>query len=262
MSKTIYYYQTFIGLEKLIQKIDSIDVIIVSAIHFGFDNNGPYIHLNDNDPNSNIFCNMWNDLQILHNNNVKIMFMLGGGGGAYTELFNNYDIFYPKLIYLLKTHLNVITGIDIDIEETVEIKNAVLLIKNLKKDMGDTYDITMAPMSSELLYDEPGMAGFIYKDLYNIIGNDISFFHVQAYSDFNVSTVDNIIKNGYPPVKLIIGMVSEQFRDNFDKALTEIKNIKHKYTDIAGIFNWEYFDSPPDPKDPSKWVVLVKKALS
>ena len=48
--KTIYYYQSFVGLEKALENITDIDVIIVSSIHFGKNGQQPYIHLNDNDP--------------------------------------------------------------------------------------------------------------------------------------------------------------------------------------------------------------------
>ena len=53
--KTIYYYQSFVGLEKALENITDIDVIIVSSLHFGKDGKQPYIHLNDNDPNNSIF---------------------------------------------------------------------------------------------------------------------------------------------------------------------------------------------------------------
>ena len=38
--KTIYYYQTFVGLDKMLTHIQDIDVIIVSSIHFGKDKDG------------------------------------------------------------------------------------------------------------------------------------------------------------------------------------------------------------------------------
>ena len=52
--KTIYYYQSFIGLDKLLTHVQDIDVIIVSSIHFGKNNNKPYIHLNNNVPDNKI----------------------------------------------------------------------------------------------------------------------------------------------------------------------------------------------------------------
>ena len=52
MSKRIiYYYQTFVGLKKILeQKPICVTHIIVSSIHFGYTKNKPYIHLNNNDP--------------------------------------------------------------------------------------------------------------------------------------------------------------------------------------------------------------------
>ena len=38
--KTIYYYQTFVGLHKLMSHAQDIDVINVSSIHFNKDSSG------------------------------------------------------------------------------------------------------------------------------------------------------------------------------------------------------------------------------
>ena len=54
--KTIYYYQTFIGLNHLMTHLEDIDVIIISSIHFGQDSDGKHgIYLNDNIPTNSIF---------------------------------------------------------------------------------------------------------------------------------------------------------------------------------------------------------------
>ena len=63
--KTIYYYQSFVGLEKLLTHIEDIDVIIVSSIHFGKGK----IYLNDNEPNDKIFGQRFNPL--LHQSGVR-----------------------------------------------------------------------------------------------------------------------------------------------------------------------------------------------
>ena len=60
--KTIFYYQTFCGLDKLFSHVQDIDTIIVSSIHFGSFKNEPYIHLNDNFPTSPVFDKVWEDL--------------------------------------------------------------------------------------------------------------------------------------------------------------------------------------------------------
>ena len=122
--KTIYYYQTFVGLDKLIQKPKDIDVIIVSSIHFDQNN----IYLNDNLPNDPIFEELWEQTNTLSNHGVTIMLMVGGAGGAYEALFKNFSVYYPLLINLIKQ--KNIQGIDIDIEEMVDINHVKMLIKN------------------------------------------------------------------------------------------------------------------------------------
>ena len=77
--KTIYYYQSFVGLEKALENITDIDVIIVSSLHFGKDHQRPYIHLNDNDPNDSIFDKMWMETKEASVQGCKIMLMMGGG---------------------------------------------------------------------------------------------------------------------------------------------------------------------------------------
>ena len=120
--KTIYYYQTTCSLGKMIENSQHIDVVILSSIHFGKYKNEPYIHLNDNFPNSPLFNTVWEDLNKLYYNGVTIMCMMGGAGGAYENLFADFDVYYPLLRDFLKSK-NLITGIDLDIEESVDIKD-------------------------------------------------------------------------------------------------------------------------------------------
>ena len=64
--KTIYYYQTFVGLDKLMNHIQDIDVIIISSIHFDKDKNDKKnIYLNDNIPYDPLFNNLWLETQII-----------------------------------------------------------------------------------------------------------------------------------------------------------------------------------------------------
>ena len=57
--KTIYYYQSFCGLEKLYSHVQDIDTIILSSIHFSYFKNEPYIHLNNLPPTSPKFDSVW-----------------------------------------------------------------------------------------------------------------------------------------------------------------------------------------------------------
>ena len=97
--KIIYYYQTLIGLDSILdEQIITCSHIILSAFHFGINLDGtPYIHLNDHIPTDPLFQKCWDDLKILSNRGVTVMIMLGGAGGAYETLFSNYTVYYNLL---------------------------------------------------------------------------------------------------------------------------------------------------------------------
>ena len=258
--KTIYYYQTFVGLHKLLDHIQDIDVINISS-HFDKDKLGnKNIYLNDNLPTNKMFDKMWEESELASNQNTTIMLMVGGAGGAYTNLFNDFDIYYPLLKQLVEDK-SFIQGIDLDIEEEVSIDNVKMLIRKLKEDFGDKFIITMAPVASSLMNDGPGMSGFVYKELFcSEEGQYIEWFNTQCYYSFSKETYDSIIKNGYPPEKVVMGMESGQFdKTNFKIALDEVKKCIENYPDMAGVYDWEYLDAPPDDNDCSAWCKLMKR---
>lgn len=260
--KIVYYYQTFIGTKEIKDNIKYVTTLNLSAIHFGFDINSiPYIHLNDNNPYDTIFDQVWIDLEELQKMGLEIVLMVGGGGGAYKTLFDNFDTFYPLLHKLLSDKIHLISGIDLDIEEDVDINNVITLINRINSDF-NFLTISMAPMATDLMYDEPGISGFVFKKLFKLMENKITRLHVQAYGNFTFDTFDKIVKNGYDPSKLIFGMVSADFsKGNFNNSIETIKTIVQKYSNINGIYNWEYFDSPPDTKHPISWAIAVYNAL-
>ena len=107
--------------------------------------------------------------------------------------------------------------------------------------------------------DEPGMSGFIYKDLYTSQeGKYIDYFNVQCYDDFSIDAYKQMLKNGYPENMINMGMLSGMDLTNI---LTEIKKIRTIYN-LAGVFNWEYYSSPPDSKkNPAEWSKLIYKTI-
>ena len=255
--KTIYYYQTFCGLEKLYPHVQDIDTIILSSIHFSSYKNDPYIHLNNYDPESPKFDNVWIELQKLYEQGVEILLMVGGAGGAYKALFSDLDTYYPLLFKLLRRH-NFITGIDLDIEEGVDVNDVKKLMNVLIADFGEDFTITMAPVADALINDGSGFGGFSYKNLYNSKeGKYIKWFNTQCYDSYTLETYNKIIKNGYPPEKVVFGMLGGDY-DNFTSYLTEIDKCKQKYKNMLGIFTWEYINSLPDKKDPSQWCRIMK----
>jgi hypothetical protein len=57
-----------------------------------------------------------------------------------------------------------------------------------------------------------------------------------------------------------MGMLSEQFdKTNFKEALDVVKSILEEYPYMGGVFDWEYFNAPPDSNDPSAWCKLMKR---
>ena len=255
--KTIYYYQTFIGIEKLYSHVQNINTIIVSSIHFSSYKSDPYIHLNDHWPTSSRFDNLWVELQKMYEQGTEIMLMIGGAGGAYDTLFSNFDLYYPLLWKLLRTY-RFISGIDLDIEESVDISNVKKLINRLIDDFGEDFTITMAPVADALINDGAGFGGFSYKELYTSPeGKHISWFNTQCYDSYTLETYDSIIKNGYPPEKVVFGLLGGDY-DGFTVALHEINKVKEKYKKMLGVFVWEYLIAPPDKKDPSQWCKIMK----
>jgi len=258
MSKIIYYYQTFIGLKDILNKNTKVTHIHLSSIHFGTDNI-PYIHLNDNNPYDTIFDSLWTDLKEAKKLGIKIVLMVGGAGGAFQTLFSDFNTYYNLLKKLLLDKKDIIDGIDLDIEESVLLTNVESLITKINIDFGNTFIITMAPIQYSMENDEPGMGGFIYKTLYKSLGNLITYFNVQCYNDFSLNAYSTIINNGYPQEKIVIGSISSQ---DINTTINEIKKIKLKYPLFSGVYNWEYFDSPPNKSNPGEWSNLIFNAIN
>lgn len=272
--RIIYYYQTFTpGLDQVLKAktpsgSPTVSVINVSSIHFGTNDDGsPYIHLNNDDPGSPGFDKLWDQTRQAHQMGITVVLMVGGAGGAYTALFNNFDTYYGLLIKTLKAR-PWITGVDLDIEEAVSLENAKKLIRALDTDMGSDFIITMAPVASSLMNNERDpFSGFSYKDLFS--GNEgkrINWFNGQFYTGwggFNSASYRGAINNGYPPNKVVMGMVSTEFSSSdFSKALDVARGVAAMYPDFGGVFVWEYFNAPPgSPTLPIQWADLMWKAL-
>lgn len=264
-NKIIYYYQTLTTLGPVLSNPKIVTHIHLSSIHFGLNQDGtPYIHLNDHPPNDPTFDKVWEELKDADSKGIKIVLMVGGAGGAFGDLFSNFDIYYKLLHDTIKDH-PVITGIDLDVEEVTDINKIRMLINRLDDDFGNDFIISMAPVAYSLEFDESGFGGFVYKDLYNTPeGQRVDYFNGQFYGCFNFESYDRAVKNGYPADKINIGMISGDFAsNNFDVALNEIKSIKNTYPDMGGVFVWEYFDAPPGaPTDPEQWAQNLYNVLN
>lgn len=245
MSKRIiYYYQTFTNLAPILFPKTPVTHIHLSAIHFGTNPDGsPYIHLNDNPPSDPIFSKVWQDMEKANELGITIILMIGGAGGAFTDLFSNYSDYYQLLKGVISQY-PVIAGCDLDIEEGVDLDNIVKLVNDLKHDFGKDFKITFAPLGSSLETNESGMGGFQYNDLVKKIGiNNIEYFNGQFYGEYQPTDFENCVNNGYPPEKVVMGMIYGQDMQSNYETLTEVVK---KYPDMGGTFMWEYSGAPSD----------------
>ena len=241
MPRIIYYYQTFCGLDKILVKNTPVTHIHLSSAHFGVDDNlQPYIHLNDDSPYDSKFDTVWRDIEKAENLGIKIILMIGGAGGGYSSLFENFPLYYNLLYSLIKNKTSI-TGVDLDIEETTNIEDVKKLINCLVKDFGEEFIISMAPIESSLQEDGSGMGGFCYKTLLNSgEGKYINYFNTQFYDEYSLEAYDEVIKNGYDPRMIVMGTMNPNVFDT----VTDVYN-KYKET-LGGVFLWEYMFAQPD----------------
>ena len=87
----------------------------------------------------------------------------------------------------------------------------------------------------------------------------IDYFNVQCYYDYSFDAYNQIIKNGYPEDKIVMGSISSQ---DITQNINTIKKIVEMYPKIGGVFNWEYYDSPPNPKNHGTWSRLMGEAMN
>lgn len=252
--KIIYYYQTPTDLTSIYINTIYTTHIHLSSIHFGFNSdNTPYIHLNDDNPYDSKFDMVWNQLTIAKTKGIKIILMVGGAGGAYNALFNNYNVFYPMLLELINNK-SCIDGVDLDIEEACDINDVRKLICDISQDTKQlvNFIISMAPSSGDMLANNSIYGELMamlnnnmwtYKELYATPeGQRIDYFNVQTYgTDFSKDTFNAIVNNGYPSDKIIMGCIGQQFSN-----WTEYYNTLNSISNIGGAFIWEYCLRPID----------------
>lgn len=239
--RVVMYYQTFTTLDPILVPHTPVTHLHLSSIHFGTDeSNRPYIHLNNYSPYDENFDMVWCELDQAHKLGVQIKLMIGGAGGGYSTLFSNFKVYYALLADLLRNK-HIISGVDLDIEEGVSLENVKMLMRTLKEDFGNQLSISMAPVQSSLENDEPGMGGFVYKDLLQSPeGKLIDYFNVQFYSDFSFEAYQRIVKNGYLPEMIVMGAMSGEKKDaEIAKCVAEYKN------NFGGVFVWEYYSAVP-----------------
>ena len=241
MSRIIYYYQTFCGLDKILVKNTPVTNIHLSSVHFGIDSNfQQYIHLNNNSPYDKMFDSMWNEIDKANDLGIKIILMIGGAGGGYSSLFSNFELYYDLLYNLIKNK-PCIKGIDLDVEEIVKLEDIQNLISRIVADFGEDFIISMAPIQGSMESDGSGMGGFCYKTLLKSEqGKYIDYFNVQFYDSYTLESYDSIISNGYDSKMIVMGTMNPSI-------FSELKKVCEKYKkSFGGVYLWEYMFAQPD----------------
>jgi hypothetical protein len=280
--RVIYYYQTqysdgrYVSLSPILHTLDPntgkpfVTDVLVAAFHLGFDsNNAPYIHLNDNPPGDPMFDVMWPQVAKLQSSGITARMMLGGGAaGSYAVLFSQWHTFYPILKQTLQQYK--LNGIDLDVEERVSLPDIEKLIDRLHRDFGNGFIITLAPVASAL-FGGANLSGFDYQQLYDSpSGARIAWFNGQFYSGFgtlaSTVTYDRIVTFGYPPDKVVAGMIANPADGSgfvaIDTVRKTVEQLVAKYPTFGGVFAWEYFNAlPGGPTKPAKWSAVMGKAM-
>lgn len=229
VTRILFYYQTFDNGFSI--DPSTITDIHLSSIHFGIETDGqPYIHLNNMYPDNSQFNQVWADMENISKQGINISLMIGGAGGGFATLFQYYTECYSMLKLLLNKH-SFINGIDLDIEEQVALNDIVQLMSDLKHDFPDLI-VSMSPLQSSLQYDNPGMGGFVYKDILKT--GLVDYFCGQFYSDFSLAAFDQCIQNEYSSNQIVMGSI------NGSGSATVLAQVKQKYPDFGGVDSWEY----------------------
>jgi len=284
--RLVMYVQTFttpdkqpLSLLPLLEHETKVTHVILASMHL---HEEPGTMRLNNDPfDSPVYDTIWEEVKTLQKNGVKVMALLGGAAaGSYKRLNGTdaefYSYYHPFLDLIKKYNLD---GIDIDIEEDVDISVPLRLINALYRDMGPDFIITMVPLASALS-DKAGqnLSGFSYFELDELAtapGSDrkmISWFNGMFYGGFarGPPFYQSVVDAGWAPERVVMTVLdcaNDGQPNGFVRieVLQEtIKNLRAMYPKFGGMAGWEYYDagaSDSDEMQPWTWVKMVGQAL-
>ncbi|KAK7183983.1 hypothetical protein DPSP01_012263 [Paraphaeosphaeria sporulosa] len=293
--RLIVYHQTFHdsagnyhSLLPLLTNNTGVTHIIVAAIHL---NEGPgNITLNDHRPDDKRYEQLWGEVKWLQGSGVKVLGMLGGAAqGSYERLGgseDNFEAYYKPLQAIISAHQ--LDGIDLDVEEKVEIHTITRLIARLRADFGADFLVTMAPVATALIPDPnmpahlrpprpllasgptpnplhptlPHLSGFSYPELEcSVYGKEIAWYNTQFYCGWgdagSTQWYDAIIAAGWTPSKVVLGVVTNPGNGAGHIPVSRLRDVcarlRQKYKDVGGgfggVMGWEYFNSGDHEED-------------
>lgn len=245
--------------------------VLISAIHIVDEDGG--IRLNDNVPGDKIFDHVWSDAAHLQANGVTVMAMVGGAAvGSWDRLDGTdaqFEHYYAPL-YEFVGNYNI-QGLDLDVEQAMSLDGIIRLIDRLKKDFGNDFVISLAPVGSALKKGGGNLSGFDYFELEAKRGDKISFYNAQFYFGWGdpSSTADyeDIIDDGFPAQKVVMGLLTSPGNGNgyvgLDKQAPVLESLVSEYPSFGGVAGWEYFNSLPGGESaPYQWASWMAEHIT
>ena len=126
----------------------------------------PHLTVGGEAPDNTTFLGpLWDEVNTLQAGGINVLAGFGGyGANNWLLLQDDFDFYYPKLRSFLQTYN--LHGIDLDIEPSLNTlsiyasgESVVKLLKQLRKDFGPNFLITMAPVAQDLTSNPPYFSG-------------------------------------------------------------------------------------------------------
>lgn len=166
-----------------------------------------------------------------------------------------------------------IDGIDLDIEESVDVSCAAQLLQRLHADFGPDFLLTMAPVASAMWPNGPGLSGFDYPTLdaqatepTRPHGKLVNWYNAQFYNGWGDASThdfyDNVIaKGGWQAERVVMGVLdcAADGGSGFvalDTLTSVIRQLRANYPSFGCAVGWEYWDAGKTDgyADPWRWV--------
>ncbi|KAJ6256733.1 hypothetical protein Dda_8600 [Drechslerella dactyloides] len=242
------------------------------------------IHLNDAPPEDSRYDYVWPQIKYIQEKGIKVLILLGGAAqGSYQRLDRDFESYYPPLKAMIERYH--FDGIDLDIEEEVDISCPLRLLNQLYIDFGPRFLLTMAPVASAMFLKQyaVGLSGFDYHDLdsqataYDKPDRKlVDWYNCQFYNGWGDASstdwYDYIVNVGaWDPTRIVMGVLDNP-RDGGSGfvPLTTLKETIHSLQStynnrMGGVIGWEYFNAGISQEDglqePWQWVRAISDAL-
>lgn len=195
--------------------------------------------------------------------------MLGGAAkGTFTRLDTADLVEYQRYYGMLQEALwsLPVDGLDLDVEEEMTLDGIIRLIEDLKRDFGEPFIITLAPVATALV-SMSHLSGFDYRELERRMGDRIAWYNTQFYCGWGYfddpMCYDQIIQQGWKPQKVVAGILTNpengaQGFVSMDILAYVLSVLCEKYPGFGGVMGWEYFNALPGGQaKPWQWAECI-----